>query len=428
MQGGRHAAAVIKARLAGEPAPPFRFVDKGSLATIGRSAAVGQIGPLKLSGFVAWVLWWAVHLWYLIGFRNRFRVMSSWAWAYLTFQRGSRQNQPLASRRGRVGRLGRYARLASPATATESDRGAMADDLRATRLLSRQHGIITWDQALALGYTRHQIQGRVASGTWIRVARGVYRHHLQPSTWHNRLLTPCLASGTVASHRSSAALWQLDGCPRSRLEVVVEGNRRLRLAGVRVHRTDAWDQLGTVTIDGIPTTGIERTLIDLAGVVSDRRLRQAVDDARRRQLTDWPRLAAALDAHARPGRPGIVAFRALLDHYRGHNELPLSDWSNLVADLLVRAGLPRPVLEHPVTDGTGFRALLDLAYPSHRLALELDSLAWHFNHESFHRDPVRRNRLLVLGWRVLTVTWAEFAEHPDRLVATVRDALGGGFA
>jgi NADH:ubiquinone reductase (H+-translocating) len=78
LQGGRHAAAVIEARLEGRPAPVFRYRDKGSLATIGRSAAVGQIGPLKLSGFVAWVLWWAVHLWYLVGFRNRLSVMSGW--------------------------------------------------------------------------------------------------------------------------------------------------------------------------------------------------------------------------------------------------------------------------------------------------------------------------------------------------------------
>jgi NADH:ubiquinone reductase (H+-translocating) len=90
MQGGRHAAAVISARLAGRSTPEFRFVDKGSLATIGRSSAVGEIGPLKLSGFVAWILWWAVHVWYLVGFRNRLRVMTSWAWAYLTFHRGSR--------------------------------------------------------------------------------------------------------------------------------------------------------------------------------------------------------------------------------------------------------------------------------------------------------------------------------------------------
>lgn len=90
IQGGRHAAAVVEARLAGRTPPRFRYRDKGSLATIGRSRAVGQIGPLRVWGWPAWVLWWAVHLFYLIGFRSRLAVMSSWAWSYLTFQRGAR--------------------------------------------------------------------------------------------------------------------------------------------------------------------------------------------------------------------------------------------------------------------------------------------------------------------------------------------------
>jgi NADH:ubiquinone reductase (H+-translocating) len=90
LQAGRHAATVIRARLGGRPTPRFRYRDKGSLATIGRSRAVGQIGPLKVWGLPAWVLWWAVHIFYLVGFRNRLRVMSSWAWSYLTFHRGSR--------------------------------------------------------------------------------------------------------------------------------------------------------------------------------------------------------------------------------------------------------------------------------------------------------------------------------------------------
>lgn len=90
LQGGRHAAEVVLARLRGRPVPPFRYRDKGSLATIGRAAAVGEIGPLRLSGLVAWVLWWAVHLFYLIGFRNRLSVMASWGWSYLTFQRTAR--------------------------------------------------------------------------------------------------------------------------------------------------------------------------------------------------------------------------------------------------------------------------------------------------------------------------------------------------
>jgi NADH:quinone reductase (non-electrogenic) len=90
MQMGSHAAANIVSALRGEPLRPFRYRDKGSLATIGRSRAVAVIGALKLSGFVAWAAWLLIHIFFLIGFRNRFVVLFTWAWAYLTFQRSAR--------------------------------------------------------------------------------------------------------------------------------------------------------------------------------------------------------------------------------------------------------------------------------------------------------------------------------------------------
>jgi NADH dehydrogenase len=91
MQQGKYVGASIARRINGENAiPPFRYVDKGNLATIGRSAAIAEIGRLRLSGFVAWIVWLTVHIFYLIGFRNRVLVLLQWAWAYLTFQRSAR--------------------------------------------------------------------------------------------------------------------------------------------------------------------------------------------------------------------------------------------------------------------------------------------------------------------------------------------------
>jgi len=90
LQQGRAAARNILATLAGQPRRPFHYVDKGVLAVIGRSAAVAEIAGIRASGFVAWVLWSFVHIFFLIGFRNRFIVMMEWAWAYVTYQRGAR--------------------------------------------------------------------------------------------------------------------------------------------------------------------------------------------------------------------------------------------------------------------------------------------------------------------------------------------------
>ena len=90
IQEGRHAARNALRALRGEPLLPFRYRDKGSLATIGRGAAVAAIGRARLSGFPAWLAWLLVHIYFLIGFRNRLAVLLQWAWSYLTFERGAR--------------------------------------------------------------------------------------------------------------------------------------------------------------------------------------------------------------------------------------------------------------------------------------------------------------------------------------------------
>jgi NADH dehydrogenase len=90
-QQGAYVARVITAAVTGRrKPPPFRYRDFGSLATIGRRAAVVEIGKVRLTGFVAWLFWCVAHVYFLIGFRNRLQVTLDWIWAYLTFERGSR--------------------------------------------------------------------------------------------------------------------------------------------------------------------------------------------------------------------------------------------------------------------------------------------------------------------------------------------------
>jgi NADH dehydrogenase len=87
MQEGTHAAQNVVRLLRREPLQPFHYRNYGNMAVIGRGSAVADIGPLKASGFFAWLIWIFLHIFWLIGFRNRFAVMGEWAWAYLTLQR-----------------------------------------------------------------------------------------------------------------------------------------------------------------------------------------------------------------------------------------------------------------------------------------------------------------------------------------------------
>ena len=114
MQGGKHVAGEIRRQLAGEPPRRFRYLDKGSMATIGRRAAVADL-PLgiRLKGTIGWLAWLGLHLIELIGFRNRLSVLLNWGWNYLTWDRGPRL---IFGPRAATGRRAR--RRAAPSAST----------------------------------------------------------------------------------------------------------------------------------------------------------------------------------------------------------------------------------------------------------------------------------------------------------------------
>jgi NADH:ubiquinone reductase (H+-translocating) len=89
-QMGIYVGRLIAARLSGKTSPPFRYKNLGLLATIGRRSAVVELGPIQLRGFIGWLFWSVVHIYFLIGLRNRFVVAVTWLWSYITFQRGAR--------------------------------------------------------------------------------------------------------------------------------------------------------------------------------------------------------------------------------------------------------------------------------------------------------------------------------------------------
>jgi len=91
MQEGRYVASMIADRVVGSvEKKAFRYHDKGNLATVGRSYAIVDMGSIRLTGLIAWLMWLVVHIYYLVGFRNRFVALFQWAWTYFTYSRGAR--------------------------------------------------------------------------------------------------------------------------------------------------------------------------------------------------------------------------------------------------------------------------------------------------------------------------------------------------
>lgn len=291
------------------------------------------------------------------------------------------------------------------------------------RRMKRQHGLVTRAQALDDGMTSHQIRHRLDTGRWVSVARGVYRHAAVDPNPISRLLTVCLAHEALASHRSAAALHGIDGYRLGRAEVVVSSGTGLVLSGVTVHESTQMDLAGPIERQGVLCTGLARTVLDLAAVLSSKQLGRTVDAVlrdRRLRLSDLYRV---LDSHARRGRPGCTALRAALDDRLGEDLVPLSEWSRMVEDLLVGFGLDRPRVEYRICRSDGsLIAQVDLAYPQRRVAIELDSVRWHHNRRSFVEDRRRRNRIMLAGWDVLNFTWDDYRDRPTDLCTQVAAA------
>lgn len=188
-----------------------------------------------------------------------------------------------------------------------------------------------------------------------------------------------------------------------------------------VHRNELSPAQITV-VQSIPVTTLPRTFLDLAATVSPARVEEALDDALNRGLVSARQIRASLTGAGR-GRPGVGLLRSLIEARDG-GPVPESVFETRLLRALTAAGLPRPAIQHPVVDAGGaFVARLDFAYPGARVGIEADGHRWHARRLRFRRDRARWNALMLLGWRLIHVTWTDLSERPDGVVAAVEQAL-----
>lgn len=292
-------------------------------------------------------------------------------------------------------------------------------------LLCTQAGVISYEQARLRGLTRSQVRHRERIGSWTRVERGVYRVEAFPHSEMTRLWVAILALRGIASHRSAAQLHGFNALGRQQApEIVVAHGRWRRINGVTVHQSTQLDRIDQVAVHGVPCTGRGRTVLDLGVSMPAARLGKVVDDLLRKNLITQAELWDVLIRHSVQGRDGCGPLRVVLEERRGQARIALSDWSYGVANLLESAGLDRPELEFRAhaNDGT-LLGQIDLAYPHAMLAIELDSIEFHNNLDSFHSDRARARQLTVEGWTVLQFTWKDYSKRSDQLISQVRKIL-----
>lgn len=286
-------------------------------------------------------------------------------------------------------------------------------------LARRQYGLLSRAQALGAGMTTLQIRHRLDSGRWELDHRKVYRLAPVPDTWHQRLLSACLAGGpgTAASHRSAGELWQLDAVPAGLIEITTP--RRIERPPLIAHRSSLaeWE---IVTRRDIPVTDPARTLFDLASVMTRRELERAFESAIRRRLIDVTSMAERLERRARSGRTGVRVWRELLAARDPRLQPTESDFETLLHQVTDRFGLPRPARQVTITDDQGrFVKRVDFAYPEARLVIEADSIEFHSDPEAIRRDRLQTRQLVTLGWTVLRVTHWEVTHEPEDLADSI---------
>jgi very-short-patch-repair endonuclease len=176
-------------------------------------------------------------------------------------------------------------------------------------------------------------------------------------------------------------------------------------------------------VDAIPVTTVARTLIDLASVCRPDAVEEALDAALRRGLVSLPRLRWRFEELGRMGRPGTKTMRALIDARGPAGPVPDSVFERRLLRVLRRAGLPEPSMHHEIRRAGRLMGVVDYAYPEVRLAIEADGRRWHSGRIRFQRDRVRLNRMTLLGWRVIHVTWEDLVERPGTVTEMITRAL-----
>lgn len=290
-------------------------------------------------------------------------------------------------------------------------------------LAATQHGVFAHPHLIALEFSHDACKARVKSGRWVPLYDGVYRMGGAPPTWRSDLLAACLAapSTAAASHCSAAALRELPAGRTDITELLCTRWHRTRHAGLVVHESLVIDDEDLDEVDGIPCTSTARTLYDLARKLSPALLDANIDAALRRELVSIDELRRASARLATKGRPGGLKFRTSVSARTGTTSLPESVPERLLAEMLVRQGLPAPEHQFVVRAEEGrFIARVDLAYPEWRIVIEYDSVEHHTGTAAHLRDSARRDAIGDQDFTVLTATVADLRDRGERLTGLIR--------
>ena len=289
-------------------------------------------------------------------------------------------------------------------------------------LAAGQHGAVARWQLIERGVGAWWIQSAIERRHLHPIHHGVYAAGHPSLTELGTMMAAVLSGGAGAllSHQNAGSVWGFATALPGLVDVTVRRTGRGGRLGIRVHRPRRFPAAEARIRHGIPLTSPSRTLLDLAAVLPERQLLEALREADRRDLLEVHTLGALASV---PGRRGRTVLLELLAAYRPPPETR-SGLQDRFIELVDDAGLPRPAVDVVIE---GFE--VDCVWPAERLIVELDSWRFHGDRAAFERDRHRDARLQVAGYVVLRFTWERVVKDPAgvaRDVAAVLRRPSGG--
>jgi hypothetical protein len=286
-------------------------------------------------------------------------------------------------------------------------------------------GVCTAAEAADLGISRRQLSDAAARRLMLRLHPGVYWIGTGAPPPIARIHAAVSVAGptAVATHESALHLAGVEGV-RFHPVVTVPPGGRANHQGIRVHRFGDLSPLQQRSVGGIPTTTLERAMIDIVSVVSAAHAAWLFDRLTIVERRTTPvRIARTLRQCTRRGRPRIGTLVALLAAHEPGVPVPRSSLERRVDALVQRSGLPPPEHEHPLPTAGGTDGCVDRAWIEARVILEIDGRPWHARERDMARDR-RRDRIAASqGWVVLRVLDEEVAAMPDEVMADLAAVL-----
>jgi very-short-patch-repair endonuclease len=286
---------------------------------------------------------------------------------------------------------------------------------RAWELAGRQHGVVARRQLRALGFTAREIEHRVVRGRLHFVMRGVYAvgwPQMTRERWWMAAVLAC-GEGALLSHGSATGLWGIGSERRGVIDVSVMRRTRLRRPRVHVRSRPELDRQDIAYRDGIPVTGIVRTLVDIAAELSPPAIERAVNEADKLDLVDPETLRSALEDYE--GEPGVRSLRAILDERTFR--LSDSDLEIAFRPITERAGLPLPLTKQMLN---GYE--VDFHWPELGLVIETDGLRYHRTPSSQARDARRDRAHLLAGMMPLRFAHYEVKYEAAKVTRALKRA------